>query len=123
VVVRTHLSRVSIACLILSLAAVLIVPAVEGQTGRGSPSSIARGKVLFVAACGSCHALAPAGTKGTRGPNLVDEGPSYGDVVSQIEEGGDGMPALGKSLTSTQIRAIATFVVKTSSSSSQGADD
>jgi len=30
----------------------------------------ARGKPLFVSTCGSCHALADAGTKGTIGPNL-----------------------------------------------------
>ena len=51
------------------------------------------------------------------------EGPSYQDVVSQINEGGGGMPALGKSLTRAQVRAIATFVSKTSLRAGGGTDD
>jgi plastocyanin len=42
--------------------------------GREEPPDLVNGKTLFVGegTCGSCHALARAGTKGTQGPNLDD---------------------------------------------------
>ena len=89
------------------LAAALAVPAASAAT-----PSATRGKVLFVAACGSCHTLAAARTHGRKGPNLGEEGSSYGDVVDQIVQGGGGMPAFGKALTRRQIADIATFVAR-----------
>ena len=59
----------------------------KGGRRRGGASvkpGVSRGKSLFVAACGSCHTLAAAGTSGRKGPNLDDEAPSYGDLVEQI---------------------------------------
>jgi uncharacterized cupredoxin-like copper-binding protein len=38
----------------------------------GSGGDVTNGKQLFTQACGSCHTLADAGTKGTIGPNLDD---------------------------------------------------
>ena len=35
-------------------------------------TNLVSGKQLFVSKCGACHALAHAGTAGTRGPNLDD---------------------------------------------------
>jgi mono/diheme cytochrome c family protein len=52
-----------------------------------------------------------------KGPNLDDEGSSYRDVVGQVVEGGGGMPSFARSLTRTQIRAIATFVAHAAASS------
>ena len=43
-----------------------------------------RGKELFVEGCGSCHALADAGTQGTTGPNL-----DYAFVQSRLDDLGD----------------------------------
>jgi mono/diheme cytochrome c family protein len=47
-----------------------------GGTGIGVPASssvdLAKGKQLFTATCGSCHALEDAGTTGKIGPNLDD---------------------------------------------------
>ena len=42
-----------------------------GGCGGGS-ADVAAGKQLFTQRCGSCHALANAGTRGTIGPNLDD---------------------------------------------------
>ena len=78
--------------------------------GAAGPGSLTRGKTLFVAACGSCHALAAARTHGRKGPNLNEEARGYADVVEQVVSGGGGMPAFRKSLTTRQIGDIARFV-------------
>jgi uncharacterized cupredoxin-like copper-binding protein len=53
---------------LVSAAAVLVLAA----CGREDPPDLANGKGLFIGegTCGSCHALARAGTKGTQGPDL-----------------------------------------------------
>jgi mono/diheme cytochrome c family protein len=43
-----------------------------GTGGYTSAGNVNVGKKLFVQACGACHTLAQAGTKGTIGPNLDD---------------------------------------------------
>ncbi len=43
-----------------------------GATGIPETGDTGRGKELFTQGCGSCHALADAGTKGQIGPNLDD---------------------------------------------------
>ena len=45
-----------------------------GQVGSGDQKTAdpAHGKQLFVSGCGSCHALADAGTSAAVGPNLDD---------------------------------------------------
>jgi len=40
-----------------------------GACGRDEPD-LTKGKAMFTQKCGSCHALARAGTQGTTGPNL-----------------------------------------------------
>jgi mono/diheme cytochrome c family protein len=111
----------------LSLAACAVLAVVGAAApialGRGVSPSASRGKVLFVAACGSCHTLAAAGTSGRKGPNLDDEAPSYGDLVEQITRGGEGMPAFAKALPAGQIRGIAAFVSTSTSGSRGGGDD
>ena len=109
----------------LAASAVLAVIAFSAPLalGRGVAPSASRGKILFVAACGSCHTLAAAGTSGRKGPNLDDEAPSYGDVVDQVTQGGDGMPAFGKALSATQISRIAAFVSRATAGSRGGGDD
>ena len=54
------------------LAALLAVGAATGcgTTGRAAEGGEARGKQLFQQKCGSCHALADAGTKSQVGPDL-----------------------------------------------------
>lgn len=54
------------------LVAVLAAAAVAmplGACGRDEPD-LTKGKALFTQKCGSCHALARAGTQGQTGPNL-----------------------------------------------------
>jgi len=45
-----------------------------GQIGSGNQKTadLTQGKQLFISGCGSCHALADAGTTATVGPNLDD---------------------------------------------------
>jgi mono/diheme cytochrome c family protein len=94
---------------LLATAAAAVVAA---PASGAAPPSAARGKTLFVAACGSCHRLGAAGTHGRKGPDLGQEAASYGDVVDQVVNGGGGMPAFGKSLTRKQIHDIAFFVAR-----------
>jgi mono/diheme cytochrome c family protein len=56
-----------------------------GASGVAAPGSadLAHGKQLFTGACGGCHTLAAAGTKGTIGPNLDDS--ALGDRVSGMD--------------------------------------
>ncbi|HET8872593.1 MAG TPA: c-type cytochrome [Gaiellaceae bacterium] len=69
-------------------------------------------KLLFQSNCGSCHTLADAGTSGTIGPNLDQVKPSLQRAVTQITNGGGGMPPFKGQLTPDQIRALAQYVVK-----------
>jgi mono/diheme cytochrome c family protein len=57
-----------------------------GGTGVASPASVdlVKGKQLFISNCGSCHALADAGTAGTIGPNLDDA--YYADRVVGMKD-------------------------------------
>lgn len=77
--------------------AVLAV-AVAGCGGGGDDSSAvdsksaAKGKSIFVEKCGSCHALADAGTTGQVGPSLDEVMPDEQRVRGQIESGGGAMP-------------------------------
>jgi mono/diheme cytochrome c family protein len=51
---------------------------------------------LFETTCGSCHALAAAGTTAAIGPSLDELGPTEDQVLAAIENGGAGtgqMPA------------------------------
>ena len=77
---------------------------------NGPPNSP---QAIFTASCGSCHTLSEAGTKGTTGPNLDESKPGLQEAITQIRNGGDGMPAFKGDLTDAQIRAIAEFIVRT----------
>jgi mono/diheme cytochrome c family protein len=53
------------------VALVVALPAAGcGTVGLEEGGEVSRGKQLFVEGCGSCHALADAGTRGAIGPNL-----------------------------------------------------
>jgi cbb3-type cytochrome c oxidase subunit III len=69
-------------------------------------------KLLFESNCGSCHVLADAGTSGTIGPNLDETKPSLGKAITQITNGGGGMPPFEGQLTQQQIRALAQYIVR-----------
>lgn len=90
--------------------AVSTTPAVKPQaveTLDGDPSA---GAPLFAQNCGSCHALAAAGTTSTTGPNLDEFAPSQTTIVSYVMYGSDSMPAFGGTLSGAQIGDIAAYV-------------
>jgi cbb3-type cytochrome c oxidase subunit III len=67
-------------------------------------------KLLFESNCGSCHTLADAGTTGKIGPDLDQVKPSMQKAVTQITNGGGGMPPFKGQLTEAQIQALAKYV-------------
>lgn len=69
-------------------------------------------KLLFESNCGTCHMLADAGTTGTIGPNLDQAKPSLQKAITQITNGGGGMPPFKGQLTPAQIRALAQYLVR-----------
>jgi cytochrome c6 len=79
-------------------------------TTSGGTASLAAGKKVFVANCGSCHTLANADAGGQVGPNLDDLKPSEATVKHQVENGGGGMPAFGSQLSAAEITAVAKYV-------------
>lgn len=80
--------------------------------GQGDPTA---GKEVFldVAACGSCHTLADAGTTGAVGPNLDAASPSYDKVVERVTNGLGGMPSFSDKLSEQQIQDVAAYVSST----------
>jgi mono/diheme cytochrome c family protein len=72
-------------------------------------------KLLFQSSCGSCHVLADAETQGTVGPNLDEARPQLQAAIRQITNGGGGMPPFQGQLTDQQIRALAEYIVETTS--------
>ena len=56
----------------LSAGVVAVVAALGAAGCSKDAGDINRGKQLFLARCGSCHALADANTSGTQGPDLDD---------------------------------------------------
>jgi mono/diheme cytochrome c family protein len=69
-------------------------------------------KLLFESNCGTCHVLADAGTTGTIGPNLDQSKPPLQRAVTQITNGGGGMPPFKGQLTDKQIRELAEYIVR-----------
>jgi mono/diheme cytochrome c family protein len=78
----------------------------------GAAGDPAAGKEVFLgaAACGGCHTLSDAGSGGQVGPDLDALEPSYDAVVSQVTNGGGGMPAFGETLSEQQIDDVAAYV-------------
>ena len=70
----------------------------------------AAGREIFVANCGSCHALTDAGTSGAVGPSLDGIGLDVSAVETQVRNGGGGMPAFEGQLTDEEIVAVSTYV-------------
>ena len=111
---------------IVAVVAFVLTAAIAVAAPRGGTvnrPALKRGKILFVAACGSCHTLAAAGTRGTQGPNLAEEPTSYSEIVARVRRGGEGMPSFGGKLTKAQIAGIAAFVVASTPRGSGGEDD
>ena len=88
------------------------VPAeTDGGEGGSGEGDAAAGEAVFTANCGSCHTLEEAGTTGTVGPNLDESTLDVDAVVTQVENGGGGMPPFGGQLSEEEIANVAAFVV------------
>ena len=79
--------------------------------GGSAEGDAAAGEAVFTANCGSCHTLEEAGTTGTVGPNLDESTLDVDAVVTQVENGGGGMPPFGGQLSEEEIANVAAFVV------------
>jgi mono/diheme cytochrome c family protein len=79
---------------------------------EGEGGDPAAGKEVFLgtAACGSCHALADAGTEGTIGPSLDATKPSYDKVVERVTNGQGIMPPFSGQLSEQEIQDVAAYV-------------
>ena len=81
-----------------------------GGSGGGDAAS---GEAIFAdSGCANCHTLEAAGANGTIGPNLDESKPTVDESISQVTNGGNGMPAFGDQLTEAEIRDVATFVTE-----------
>ena len=79
-----------------------------GATAEGDST---KGKEVFASAgCGGCHTFEPAGSNGSVGPNLDDSNVSMDAAVTQIENGGGGMPPFKDRLSEQEIADVAAFV-------------
>ena len=63
-------------------------------------------------ACGTCHALKDAGTRGRLGPDLDQLRPSYDRVLRAVVDGINLMPAQRGMLTPEQIKAVSRYVAE-----------
>lgn len=67
----------------------------EKKTTEKLPKPVSEaGRDLFVASCGSCHALSEAGTTGGVGPDLDSLAPGAALVETAIADGGAGTGAM-----------------------------
>jgi mono/diheme cytochrome c family protein len=102
-------------CLLALLAAPLAGcggdDAEEPAPGGGSAEQ------LFSDNCANCHTLAAAGASGKVGPNLDDLRPGTDLLVSQITNGGGGMPAFKGKLSEEQIQQLSDYVAENAGSS------
>ena len=79
-------------------------------TGETGGDATAGAQVYETASCGSCHALAAAGSSGAVGPDLDDASPSFDKVVERVTGGKGVMPPFADQLTAQEIRDVAAFV-------------
>ncbi len=85
----------------------------RAKNGSGGGAVPVTGKEIFLTSgCGTCHALAAAGTVGTYGPNLDKAQPTRALVIQRVTSGQGRMPSFENRLTEDQIRSVADFVSK-----------
>jgi mono/diheme cytochrome c family protein len=86
----------------------------EDTTTTETETTTASGREVFVANCGSCHALSDAGTSGAIGPDLDGLGLDATAVEAQVRNGGGGMPAFEGELSEGEIEAVSAYVAESS---------
>lgn len=79
-------------------------------SGGGEITATAGSEIFTQAGCGSCHALAAAGSTGAVGPSLDDAQPPKELVVDRVTNGKGAMPSFKDTLSEAQIQAVADFV-------------
>jgi cytochrome c553 len=80
-----------------------------GGAAQGDPAA---GKAIFASAgCGSCHTLSDAGTSGNVGPNLDTSSVDFDAAVTQVTNGGGGMPPFSGQLSEEDIKNVSAYVV------------
>lgn len=87
--------------------------AADGETtaSAGDEGDAAAGATVYQGAgCGGCHTLAAAGSAGAAGPNLDDLKPDYQAVLTQVTNGGGGMPAYADQLSADDIKNVSAYV-------------
>jgi quinol---cytochrome c reductase cytochrome c subunit, bacillus type len=72
--------------------------------------------------CGSCHTLKAMGWGGNIGPSLDSTHPNVARAVTQITNGGAPMPSFKGTLTTAQIKCVATVVATLTNGGSTKAD-
>jgi alcohol dehydrogenase (cytochrome c) len=84
----------------------------KGKQTAAAAGSAAAGKPVFADNCSTCHGA--QGTGGNGGPDLtkLPAAKNLQRVIAQVTNGSGGMPAFKGTLTSAQIRDVATFVTK-----------
>ncbi|HVL31927.1 MAG TPA: cytochrome c [Solirubrobacteraceae bacterium] len=93
----------------MALAAIAPVACGGGETEPAGDA--AAGKRLFAEqGCGGCHTFAPAGSRGTTGPDLDAARPSPDKVVRQLRKPGGLMPSFAGKLSDREMRDLAAFV-------------
>jgi mono/diheme cytochrome c family protein len=75
-------------------------------TGGGTSGQ----QVFVTAQCGGCHTLAAAGAHGKAAANLDERRPSLETALRWVRQGGGSMPAFGKTLSDSEIQAVARYV-------------
>lgn len=94
--------------------------AVTGAPANGTSTSAptvtgdpAAGKAVFVnSGCGSCHALAETGAKGTVGPNLDQVKLTPAEILDWVRNGKGAMPSLKGQLSEKQLADVVAFLAK-----------
>ena len=82
-----------------------------GGGGAGGEGDAEAARQLYdEQGCGNCHTFEPAGSTAEVGPNLDESETSFDEAVTQIANGGGGMPAFKDQLSEEEIRNLAAFV-------------
>jgi cytochrome c551 len=85
---------------------------VPTTTSSQGTSNLALGQQLFADNCAVCHG--PTGQGGNGGPDLtaIPSAQNLQRVITQVTNGGGGMPPFKGQLTEEQIRAVAAYVTQ-----------
>ena len=108
--------RAGLAVAAATLSAVLGWSAVGGEEGTRAEGAAqegnrARGARIFIAAgCFQCHTLREAGSKSPFAPDLDRVKPTYRQVIRQVTNGSEDMPAYRGLLRPQRIRDVAAYV-------------